>query len=67
MPGIGPKKAADLLDPFFGIDEAWPKVVAAFKKAGFGEDEALVQARCARILRNGEFNFKTQKVALWKP
>jgi len=66
-PGIGPKKAADILDGFLGIEQAWPKVVAAFAKAGFGEAEALVQARCARILRHGEFNNKTQKVALWKP
>lgn len=66
-PGIGPKKAADILDGFTGIEQGWPKVVAAFAKAGYGEGEALVQARCARILRNGEFNQKTQKVALWKP
>jgi DNA polymerase-1 len=66
-PGIGAKKAADLMDGFKSIEESWPKLVAAYNKAGFGEGEALVQARCARILRHGEYNFKTKKVALWVP
>lgn len=65
--GIGPKKAADILDGFLSVEQSWPKVLTAFEKAGFGKDEALVQARCARILRRGEFNPKTQKVALWTP
>lgn len=63
-PGMGPVKAAKLLD---GDAAPWPAIVAAYEKAGLCEAEALVQARVARILRHGEFNFKTGEVKLWTP
>lgn len=66
-PGIGPKKAEQILGDSTSIDEMWPKVVAAFAKAGFGEEEALIQARVARILRASDFDFKNKKVKLWEP
>ena len=62
-PGVGPKKAESILSS--GC--SWPLVAAAFEKAGISEQEALVQARVARILRHGEFDPKTAEVKLWTP
>ena len=36
--------------------ELWALVLHQFKKAGFDELHAITQARCARILRVGEFD-----------
>lgn len=47
--------------------DLWSCIVSAYEKAGLTEQDALVQARCARILRHGEYNFKTKKVKLWTP
>ena len=49
-PGIGIKRASRLLD----ADASWDSVIAAYDKAGLTEEDALVQARVARILRHGE-------------
>jgi DNA polymerase-1 len=62
-PGVGPVKAESLLTE--GC--SWDTVVAAFVKAGLTEEDALVQARVARILRHGEYNPKTAEVNLWTP
>jgi 5'-3' exonuclease len=48
-------------------DSAWESVVSIYEKQGLTEEAALVQARVARILRAGEYDFKTQKVKLWNP
>lgn len=77
-PGCGPKTAEKILKA--ALDEGtpwanpeqlrgiyWEHVVAAYAKAGFSEEEALTQARVARILRTGEYNFETNQVNLWKP
>ena len=48
-------------------EDAWEQVVSAYLKAGLSEKDALVQARCARILRHGEYDFTNKKVNLWKP
>ena len=61
-PGVGPKKAADILKI-----PSWSRVVTAFEKAGLTPDDALVQARVARILRANEYNFETGEVILWEP
>lgn len=45
----------------------WDGVVSLFDKAGLGEEEALVQARVARICRASDYNFKTKQVKLWTP
>lgn len=62
-PGIGPVKADALLD----ADCSWAAVVGAYVKAGLTEEDALVQARVARILRHGEYDLKTAEVKLWTP
>lgn len=66
-PGIGPKKAAALLDGMETVTAMWPVVVGAFVRAGLTEADALTQARVARILRNTDFDRKTRKVSLWTP
>lgn len=47
--------------------DLWPCIVSAYEKVGLTEQDALVQARCARILRHGEYDFKQKKVKLWEP
>lgn len=45
----------------------WDGVVSCFAKAGLGEEEALAQARVARICRASDYDFKTKQVKLWTP
>ncbi len=76
-PGIGPKKADELLVPIHELNLSsdpedhlmalWWAVVTVYKAKGLTEDDALIQARCARILRDGDYNFKTEEVKLWNP
>ena len=62
-PKIGPVGAKRLLE----AAPTWETVISAFASQGLTEDEALVQARVARILRPGEFNHLTEEVRLWDP
>lgn len=68
-PSIGPKRAPDILgEPGeFPIEDLWPRVVKAYEKAGLTEDDALVQARCARILRHTDYSPEEGVVKLWTP
>ncbi len=61
-PGIGPKTAEKILK-----ENDWSLVVAAYEKAGLTEEDALQQARVARILRHGEYDRKKDEVKLWHP
>ena len=63
-PGVGAKTAAKLLDEHGAV---WSTVVDAYTKAGLNEQEALRQARVARILRKGDYSIKSNKVKLWSP
>jgi len=68
-PGIGPKKAEKILD---GCLEAWKpyvweRIVEAYEAKGLTEEDAIVQARVARILRAEDYNFETKEVKLWTP
>lgn len=62
-PGIGPKTASRLLDEAAN----WDTVVNAYEKAGLTEEDALVQARVARILRASDYDQSTQEPILWTP
>lgn len=66
LPGVGPKKAEAILE---GATEGerWSRVVAAYEKKGLGEEEALTQARVARILRASDYDFKKKRPILWTP
>ncbi len=45
----------------------WHVVVSHYQKAGLTEQDALVQAQVARILRASDFNFTTKEPILWTP
>ena len=49
------------------IEEMWSEVLGAFGSRGFTEEDALIQARCARILRHTDYDYKNKKVILWEP
>lgn len=71
-PGIGKVKAEAIIDKALdGLawDTAlvWPAVVAAFVKAKLGEEEALRQARVARILRASDYDYTNKRPILWTP
>ena len=61
-PTVGAKKAAQLLDE---KGATWKTVVDAFASKGLSEEVAIENARLARILRDGEYNFETKEVKLW--
>lgn len=65
--GIGEKKATTLLANAKTLEEMWTIVVETYMKQGQMPLDALVNARVARILRHGDYNFKTNKVKLWEP
>lgn len=76
IPGIGPKRADTILEPLgkFYADRgadyagyAWELVVEAYEKAGLTAEDALIQARCARILQAEDWDFETNTVRLWEP
>ena len=64
-PGIGEKRANDILEGVVGEENQWAAVLKAYIAKGLTEDDAIAQARCARILRPGEYKYK--KVKLWNP
>ncbi|KGK41217.1 hypothetical protein LH51_16595 [Nitrincola sp. A-D6] len=49
------------------VSTPWEAVVHAFAKQGLSEEEALRQARVARILRHSDFDYANNKVILWQP
>ncbi|WP_412057736.1 hypothetical protein [Bartonella sp. DGB2] len=48
-------------------DNIWRAIVAHYEHQGLKEEDALLNARMARILRHGEYNFNTKEPILWKP
>ena len=43
----------------------WGVVKDCFKQQGLTENDALIQARLARILRNTDYDFKKKQPILW--
>lgn len=68
-PKVGPVGAVKILgaSACFSTALMWPLIVAAYQKAGLTEDDALVQARVARILRWTDYDYATKQPILWKP
>ena len=62
-PGIGPVRAERMLSD----DPTWSKVVEIYSSKSLSHDDALIQARVARILRHGEYDSVTKTVKLWSP
>lgn len=66
-PGYGPVTAQKALAGCDTEQQMWQAVLGAFKKKGYGEAYAITQARCARILRAGEYDFQSSTPLLWEP
>lgn len=64
-PGVGPVKA----DKVLAEGATWENVLKAYGKAGLAPDDALLQARVARILRYGEYikQGDSWEVQPWNP
>lgn len=45
----------------------WEVVVSRYEAAGLTEEDALVQARVARILRHTDYDFDNKRPILWTP
>lgn len=65
-PGIGPVKAKRALDANEG-ELYWTIIKNVYEAKGLTEEHALVQARCARILRAQDYDFKRKQPILWTP
>lgn len=66
-PGIGPKKSEKLLEGTHNWEETWEAIVRAYAKKGLTEEDAIIQARVARILRHGEYDYTNKEPILWQP
>lgn len=66
-PSVGPKRAEQIISPESSLEENWEKVVETYEKKNLGEAEALIQARCARILRHGDYDYAKKELKLWQP
>tara|TARA_R100001509_G_scaffold33402_1_gene17647 strand:- start:3116 stop:3859 length:744 start_codon:yes stop_codon:yes gene_type:complete len=62
-PGIGPVRAERMLKDC----PNWQGVVKIYESKSLSSDDALLQARVARILRYGEYDLMTETVKLWSP
>jgi DNA polymerase-1 len=64
IPGIGVKRAEVL---FNKKGYSWKTVVEAFEEKDLTEEDALVNARLARILTADDYDFKKRRPKLWSP
>ena len=64
VPGIGVKRAETL---FKDKGYSWKTVVDAFVEKNLTEEDALVNARLARILTADDYDFKKKEPILWSP
>ena len=64
VPGIGVKRAETL---FTKEGYSWKTVVKAFEAKDLTEQDALINARLARILTIDDYDLKKKKVRLWSP
>ena len=67
IPGCGPVTAEKILGDAKTLTDMWDKVVAAYEKKKQTFADAVLTAQLARILRKGDYDFKTQEVTLWTP
>tara|TARA_R100001082_G_scaffold22865_1_gene11088 strand:+ start:329 stop:1108 length:780 start_codon:yes stop_codon:yes gene_type:complete len=64
VPGIGVKRAESL---FKEKGYNWKTVVETFEEKDLSEDEALINARLAKILTKDDYDFKEKRPILWSP
>ena len=63
-PGIGVKRATELLDK---NENKWEAVCKAYRDRGLSDDAALLTARLAKILRNEDYDHDRNQPILWTP
>ena len=63
-PGIGVKRAADLLNKH---DSKWEAICKAFRERGLSYDDALLNARLAKILQHENYDYDREEPILWTP
>lgn len=66
-PGIGPAKADKALSGCNTIREMWQAVVETYQDRGLTMEDALLQARFARILRREDYYKEKGTIYLWHP
>jgi 5'-3' exonuclease len=72
LPKCGPVAAnkallcQTILEPL-GLQEMWEATLALYKSKGLALEDALVQARVARICRASDYDFNKQRVIPWNP
>jgi DNA polymerase-1 len=64
VPGIGVKRATSLFEE---NGYSWKTVLKAFDDKNLTEEEALVNARLARILTADDYDFKKKEPIFWTP
>ena len=64
VPGIGVKKAEKIFEE---KGYTWKAVVETFEEKDMTEEDALCNARLARILTSSDYNFDTKEPILWTP
>ena len=64
---VGPVTAEKILGESKTLEQMWEKVVAAYEKKKYNFSDAVLNAQLARILRDGDFDYKTGEVSLWTP
>ena len=64
VPGIGVKRATSLFEE---QGYSWKTVLKAFDDKNLTEEEALVNARLARILTADDYDFTKKEPILWSP
>ena len=63
-PGIGVKRASDLLNKH---DFKWEAICQAFRERGLSDDDALINARLAKILQHDNYDYDREEPILWTP
>ena len=64
VPGVGVKRAETI---FNEKGCSWKTVVDTFKEKGLTEEDALINARLARILTADDYDFNKKQPKLWSP
>ena len=64
VPGIGVKKAEKIFEE---KGYTWKAVVETFEEKGMTEEDALCNARLARILTTTDYDHEKKEPILWKP
>ena len=63
-PGIGVKRASDILNKH---KSPWSAVCKAYEDKGLSDDDALMNARLAKILQHEDYDYDKQQPILWSP